>query len=376
MLDKETARLLARKIANEASPAELLALRRAMEDSEELRRLDEILSAHGKNDAGGGMIAETDSLSDIHFSHILLSAREDEESPAAQAKRRPIKWRWVRRLAAAACLVALYPAAVFLFSKRPVPPPAAASQYVKKNEVMARPGVRSKIILPDGSTVWLNSDSKLWYNSSFGDRQRDVELEGEAYFDVVKRIDRPFVVHTASMDFRVLGTAFNVKSYPKEHTVEATLIRGSIEVLKQNEPKAPKVILRPHEKLIFRKDLNEFVKGQSADATAVSPASLNTGTHPHNIDIMLLPKNVADSSIAETSYVYNKLLFEGDRFDELAIKMERWFNVSILIRNEGVRRFRFTGVFESESIEEALEALKLTAPFDYTITNQNEVLID
>src|SRR4029078_631833 len=98
------------------------------------------------------------------------------------------------------------------------------------NTVSTKRGSKSKVQLPDGTQVWLNADSRIAYNEKFQGNLREVTLEGEAYFDVVRDEKRPFVIHTAAIDIKVLGTAFNVRSYANEKNTETSLIRGSIEV--------------------------------------------------------------------------------------------------------------------------------------------------
>src|SRR5258708_5365973 len=117
------------------------------------------------------------------------------------------------------------------------------------NQVSTRNGSRTKIVLPDGSQVWLNSGSNLTYTKEFGTRLREVELSGEAYFDVVKNPEQPFIIHTRQIDVKVVGTAFNVKSYPGERRTETTLIRGRVEVMIHNRPDE-KIVLKPNEKLV------------------------------------------------------------------------------------------------------------------------------
>src|SRR5439155_8152 len=114
--------------------------------------------------------------------------------------------------------------------------------------------INTYMVLPDGTQVWLNAESRITYSNTFNKSLREVNLEGEAYFDVTHDAAHPFIVHTSSIAIKVLGTAFTVKSYASDKTIEATLLRGSIEVVKNNDPSAPKVILRPHEKLVFNKE--------------------------------------------------------------------------------------------------------------------------
>jgi len=250
----------------------------------------------------------------------------------------------------------------------------ASVKQLQENEIVAKRGTKSKLLLPDGTQVWLNSDSKLIYNSSFDDSLREVTLDGEAYFDVVKDPKRPFIVHTSGINIRVLGTAFNVKSYAQEPTIEATLVHGLIEVEKINEPKSSRIILHPNEKLIFSKPLAK-VAAQESDKESSLIAAAERELNPQLISINPLPRNSTDSNRIETSWVYGKLLFEGDSFRDLALKMERWFNVKITFRNNKVSNYRFGGVFENENIEDALNYLQMVHAFNYSIKG-NEVVID
>jgi len=245
-------------------------------------------------------------------------------------------------------------------------PPA----FPKQNEVEAKAGARSHVLLPDGSQVWLNSASKLTYAESFNDSTREVKLEGEGYFDIVKDASRPFIVRTAGIDVRVLGTTFNLKSYPQESTVEAVLLRGMLEVTNTTNPNAPKVILRPHEKVVFNKQQKQISKTEDHETGAASFSLIPSKQK----GVLTIPKNIADSALLETSWVYNKLVFEGETFEESAMKMERWFGVTIEFKSEKVKKYKLGGSFSNQSIQQAMEALKLVAPFDYKI-GKNKVEI-
>ena len=219
----------------------------------------------------------------------------------------------------------------------------------------------------------MNSDSKLSYSENFNGPVREVFLEGEAYFDVVKDPNHPFIVHTEGIDIKVLGTAFNVRAYKAELKIEATLVHGMIEVTKTNQPNAPKVIMKPHEKMVFDKSVVEemlkkdmrLTENNSIESAVVKPA----------ITISPLTKNRAGSAILETSWVYNRLSFEDEKFGDLAIRMERWFNVKISLNNERIKSFRLTGSFETETIEEALRELQYLVSFSFRISG-SEIIID
>lgn len=236
------------------------------------------------------------------------------------------------------------------------------------NEVNVSMGSKSKVVLPDGTQVWINSGSKLTYNGSFKGNLREVVLDGEAYFDVVHDIARPFIVHTSAIDIHVLGTVFNVKAYDVDKTIEATLIHGSIEVVNRKQPSAPKVMLKPHEKIIFNKD---SVLGRKDAKTQYVPEPTELPTTYYAL-VTPIPKSISDSSIIETSWVYNKIVFEEEKMSDLAVKLERWYNVKIEITDEKIRNIRLSGSFVDESIEEALRDLQLLIPFKYQ--NKNNMI--
>ena len=226
------------------------------------------------------------------------------------------------------------------------------------SEVSTKPGSRSKLLLPDGSIVWLNAGSKITYGSNFGSLDRNIQLIGEAFFDV-KKTTLPFIIHTGAVQIKVLGTAFNVKAYPSEQTIETSLIRGKVEVSMDKRPET-KIILNPNEKLILR---NESTQRAVQDKIISEP-------------IVLIKQltHTKDSSILETSWKDNKLIFQDETFENLARNMERWYGVSIYFENPQLKTIRFTGVFEKETIEQALEALQFTTEFHYQLKN-NSIII-
>ena len=134
-----------------------------------------------------------------------------------------------------------------------VPVSAAHPPVAVVNEINTAEGSRTHLTLPDGTKVWLNAGSHLSYGKTYNAATREVNLTGEAFFDVARNSQKPFLIHTARIDIQVLGTSFNVKSYPTDRTTEATLIRGSIEVSIKDRP-SEKIILRPNEKLVIAND--------------------------------------------------------------------------------------------------------------------------
>jgi transmembrane sensor len=367
------AELLSRKLSGEATPDEIRELYDYLQANAGDQYFAEILLSYWNtaHDARKELAPDDDK----HFEHILLLAGQspdaeteqpDEETPLP-AKSSYTSWKtWM----AAASLLAVLTTAAFLFFRQLPAKTIVPSAEKGKNEIIARRGAKSYILLPDGSRVWLNSDSKLSYGK-FNDTLREVELEGEAFFDVVKQKKRPFIVHTSGIAIHVLGTAFNVKSYADESVIETTLIRGLIEVERNDQPLAKHWFVLPHQKLVYNKQENSMATSSTAAPIA---RTVSAGQQPE-MHLEPLPTNRADSALKETSWVYNRLLFDGDTFRELAGKMERWFNVKIVLKNELLAAQRLHGSFENETIEQAMEALKVMTPCKYKI-NDNEVEID
>lgn len=233
-----------------------------------------------------------------------------------------------------------------------------AAAHDERNEISTQPGAHSKIILPDGSTVWLNAGSRLIYNKNFDAAIREVELTGEAYFDVKKDEHRPFIIHAQKMNIKVLGTAFNVKSYPGDKSSETSLIHGLIEVTMNDRPHE-KIILHPSEKLVVMND--EQTKKDADGKKANTPSS---------VVISKINYAPADSAVIETSWMDDRLIFRNKIFAELAVELERKYGMVFRFEDENAKQLMFDVNFKNETIHQALRALQLANPFHYSINNE------
>lgn len=229
-------------------------------------------------------------------------------------------------------------------------------------------GERKTFQLPDGSVVKLNSGSKIIINEQYGITTRDIYLEGEAFFDVKHNNHVPFIVHTETMDVKALGTAFNVKAYPGERITEASLLRGSVEVTLKKEA-GRKVILHPNEKVsCFQVDKKEVISPKPSEKTTQSNEIKNDHL------VQTLSKNPL-GDIKEIAWTENKLEFTDETFVQIAQRMERWYGVKIEFKDNGLRQYRFTGIFEKEKIETALSILKESRNFNYKIIHGDTMTI-
>lgn len=221
--------------------------------------------------------------------------------------------------------------------------------------IITRPILKQNFYLPDGSRVWLNGNSKITYNKNvFGTAKREVNLIGEAFFDVTKNPKVPFVIHAGVVNITVKGTAFNVKAYPGEKNIETTLLRGLIEITTTQNPNK-KIYVKPNEKIIIPAKITSNKNKNSVDTTKTFAITL--------------VKTNADKILPETAWMKDKLEFNNETFEELAPEMESWFNVSIQFSNYEIKNKRFSGVVENETLQQTLQALQLSYHFNYSINN-------
>lgn len=206
-------------------------------------------------------------------------------------------------------------------------------------------GVKSTIALADGSKVWLNADSKIQYPARFTGNTREVFLNGEAFFDIEKNPEKPFIIHLTNGTIRVLGTSFNVKAYDGETIVETSVATGKVAFIPKlrNSAKADTIFLTPNNKVVY--ELN------TEHATTAS--------------------TVSDD---DKAWIEGKLIFRSMLFDDIAIALERNFGKKVVFNDTTIRNYRLTGSFENNTLQEILYYLSKTKSFQYTISD-DEILI-
>jgi len=358
--------LVAKKLSGEASEEELRELESLLRSNPELhypmQTINDLwhsnLSYNNRNEA---VKAFEKHLERMQAAGINFTAKDE----AAKTR---VPQKTTRKIILFSTLAALCFIAIF-FSARTIRQGSSnqsISSQKNNSEVSTRNGSKTNLVLPDGSLVWLNAGSKINYDKNYGNSIREVSLTGEAYFDVVKNPEKPFIIHTGKIDIKVLGTAFNVKSYPSEKTIEASLIRGSIEVTFKDRPNE-KVVLKPNEKIVVAND---------DDAQIIVPKKqLVKQLNEPIVAISHLNYAKKDSTIIETAWIQNKLFFQDESFKDLAERMQRWYGVYIRFDDSQRDTLHFTGSFENETVQQALGALQLTARFNYTIQgNQINIL--
>jgi transmembrane sensor len=237
-------------------------------------------------------------------------------------------------------------------------PPSAWQAHV------TRTAEKRKVSLPDGSIVWLNAGSSLHYDPvGLRQGQRQVYLEGEAFFDIAHDTARPFRVRCGAMEIKVLGTAFNVKAYPEAIRMETSLIRGSVEVRLDHTPDEV-YQLKPSEKLVVSKQADV-----PADLTSPDPER-----KPQTAPLVTLGKIALTDSgkvVEEMAWLKDKLVFRSEPFTSLAHMLERRYGYHFVFEDQNAMTLEFTGSFTTETIEQALRAMQLVHGFQFRIDKEN-----
>ena len=363
--------LVARKLAGEATSEDLQELENLLRDNPDLHYPLQTITDLWKHSSPKThqQVEEAEKVFSAHLNR--MADLKVNFSPVAAEGR--IMTAFFRRsriviagFAAAAVLFAAFEVNWYYQGMRAsklVPAPLAATHPApspdRVNAIATANGSRMHLTLPDGTKVWLNAGSRIDYPKNFDATRRDVDLTGEAFFDVATDASKPFVIHARKIDILVLGTTFNIKSYPSDKTTEATLVRGSIQIYLHNKP-SQKIILKPDEKLVIPND----------DSVLMLPMAHSHSTHGA-LSAPFIDKPQFEEhtgAMIETSWVDNKLIFQDETFAELARQMERWYNVTIRFDDAQLGQLQFTGIFEKETVRQALDALRLTANFDYSVT--------
>lgn len=209
----------------------------------------------------------------------------------------------------------------------------------EENQLIVPRGGEYRITLSDGTRVWLNAASVLTFPPVFAGNERKVRLVGEAFFEVTPDTARPFIVATARMDIKVLGTSFNVSVYEDEETVHTTLVKGSVEV----QPVQQEVImLKPGEQACLA--------GNRMTVKAVNTRQF-------------------------TSWIDGKFMFCNTALEEISKQISRWYDVDIFFSSEQVKTICFTGaILRFEPLEELIRMIENTSNVRFSVKGKTIVI--
>lgn len=329
--------LMSRVLSGEAAPEERAALEKALAEDGYLLARYKLMQQFWNEHETVSPAAVEEALHQV-LGRLQLAQATTVAAPAKNGSvRRLVK----RGLVAAAVVAALAFIGSWYFTVQNAGT-STASLLEKHN---AR-GTKSTIVLPDGSKIWLNADSKINYPPSFAGQLREVYLTGEAFFDVAKDPKKPFVIHLSKGTVKVLGTSFNIRAYENEKVIETSVSTGRVAFIPdrstaQQQPDT--IYITPNNKVRY---------------------SLNDN------QVKVEPTAAAE----DKAWTEGKLIFKAITLEEIAIELERNFGKKVVFIDEEPKHYRLTGAFENNSLEEILFYLAKTKNFNYTITN-SELLI-
>lgn len=209
------------------------------------------------------------------------------------------------------------------------------------NIITVPAGQRVNLTLPDGTNIWLNSRSTLQYPALFSGNNREVKLDGEAYFDVKHNAKKPFIVSTKKYNVRVLGTKFNVDSYSNIGNFSTALIEGSVKIIDKKNT-AKEILLSPDNKV--------FLQNGKLEISAIS-----------NYD--------------DYRWKEGLICFKDIKFSELMVEFEKCYGFRILIKNKLVEDFECSGKFrQSDGIDYALRVLQNNIHFTFTRDDDSTII--
>lgn len=262
---------------------------------------------------------------------VQMESKVDMEEALASVSRKMSKapshvtwFTWVQRAAAILFIPLLIAFAIQNFT----PSPTEVAQMI---EVKTNPGMTTTVDLPDGTKVYLNSESSLTYPSFFSKDKRDVKLTGEAFFEVQKDPEHRFIVsgphHT---QIEVLGTSFNVEAFERDSFISTTLVEGKVRFAYQKNQQPATVDMKPGQKLMY-------------DTTSSQVKLIQT------------------SGETETAWKDGKIIFQATPLPEALRMLEKRFNVTFVLSNNRLRGEAFNGSFTNQRLERILEIFKISS---------------
>jgi transmembrane sensor len=275
-----------------------------------------------------------------NFDSTLLNILNNKYSKKAASHPAPAKFNWIKMAAVVSIIVVM--AMGLLFYRNERPPVVHEVEFIVKHNPY---GQKTTFVLPDGTTVKLNSDSKLRFPKKFTDITRAVELTGEAFFDVSHNPEKQFIVWTDDVRITALGTSFNVQAYQEDADVKVSLISGK--VLVQNNEEGDEMassVLMPGELASYDKMSHQF-------------------------------KVTEFEYHREIGWKNGRIVFESADLETFIKKIKKWYGVDVVVIGTPLSEWRINGQFENYSLELLMESLKFSKEIDYKIYD-NKIIIN
>ena len=211
------------------------------------------------------------------------------------------------------------------------------------NTLKTPKGCEYSIILADGAKVRLNAASELRYPVSFSGSERKVFVEGEAYFEIAKNKNKPFIVHTNGYDVQVLGTSFNIMAYNDEQQITTTLVEGSVKIIASEDKKS--IYITPGQQAVLQEN-----------SAKIEIADVNTYQY--------------------TSWKDGLFVFESEPLGSITKKFSRWYNCEIQFTDSELKNTKFTGTLRRDTdLRELLNIISQTCQIDFNVNEKNVLII-
>jgi transmembrane sensor len=315
MLPSRIKYLLIKRSKELCSPDELDELFQWLDShEEEAQRTENYLNSESQL----AKSIENELLKNIH--------REILENEVPEIRRRSINRTVLWRAMAAASVLILLTLFGSLYTRQ-------KSHKSFSEEIVNTSNESKKIILSDQSVVWLKKNSSIVFNKQLKDNPlRELQLEGEAFFEISHNPEKPFIVHTGVINIKVLGTSFNVRSYGVDDSVETSLISGKVSITKNGEIKNS-LILAPNEQAIYSKKTKSIIVKQLLNPSPPAPTIVNT-----------------DPKI--------RMIFDEQPMKDVLTSIETRFNIKINVENRETLTCKFSADFEKENLTDIINLLK------------------
>ena len=277
------------------------------------------------------------------FNFNETKARKQIKEATSKNNKKIYLWQYAQQIAAAIIMMMMI-GTLFYHQLRKTPTNTTETETIKLITKTSGAGEQLRITLPDGSVVRLNAESSIIFPEKFAKNERMVTLSGEAFFDVSKDAEHPFVIQSNHITTTVLGTSFNIKAFEREH-VTVTVVTGKVKVEKVNDDHVDKLLLLPNQQAIYNEKESHF---RIEEVDACHYFAWTSGT----------------------------IRFNNDPLDEVVKVLERWYNVKIQISDDTRSSIRINGSYTDKKLYSILEGLGYIYNLNYNYINDNTIVIN
>ena len=362
--------LLTRYLENKCTSEEKFQLYELLTSSDNERSFKEVIFSHLNE-----FRESQDDNNSVDFGRIyneLITEIKRRETRASERQLFQKRIRVKRLVFGVMAVAAVFCIAFFLgtlFNQSPELRSTSQNTLAGDCEITAPLGARSEVRLNDGTEVMLNAGSSIKYRSDYNLHNRDLVLEGEAYFKVARNSELPLIVTAGNINIKATGTEFNVKAYTDEGIIETTLVDGEIEISQNGNKNSDRIlVLEPSQKALYAYETDQLTleKIKEIEPLAVKPPNIVT-------DKLLVSSKTDVEQV--TAWTKNKLIIRRENLESLCTKLQRKYDVTFIFRDEKIKKYRFSGILLDETFEQVMDVIKLTAPVDYILDGKNVTMV-